>query len=348
MHRREKTHLALLIPAFKPEPKILELTDAIDRRIYPLIVIVNDGSGAEFQNIFDELRDKEGVIVLRNAVNQGKGAALKRGINYILTDQPQIRRIITADADGQHTAHDIEKVGKVSERHENQLVLGVRSFDKNTPLRSYLGNKVSSFAFRALLGISLSDTQTGLRSLPAVLARSCLTLQSNRYEFETEMLALARSKGSEMIEVPIETVYDNKNESSHFNPVLDSAAIYFTAMRYSLSSIATAAVDFFIFSFAILTLDNVLAANLCARSVTVFVQFFLLKKMVFQVDTQIYKFFIFLIYVVFIGLLVGTLQIELSDATGLGVFSSKVLVETLFFVFNFLFLKEIIFRRSEK
>ena len=44
--------------------------------------MINDGSGQEYDSIFGEVKDK--VQLLKHAVNQGKGRALKTGFHHIL------------------------------------------------------------------------------------------------------------------------------------------------------------------------------------------------------------------------------------------------------------------------
>src|SRR5437868_7587760 len=179
------------------------------------------------------------VNVLRNAVNLGKGAALKYGINYILTEGSKAIGIVTADADGQHAVLDIKRVGEMLRANPRAFVLGSREFGEKVPLRSKLGNSVSRVLYRLLLGLKLKDTQTGLRGMPLLLARNALSIHSNRYEFETEQLALSSSLGIEIVEIPIQTIYEDDNSSSHFDPFLDSLRIYFVVLRYTLSSILT-------------------------------------------------------------------------------------------------------------
>src|SRR5207253_5313192 len=110
------------------------------------------------------------------------------------------------------------------------------------------------------------------------LARNALSIHSNRYEFETEQLALSSSLGIEIVEIPIQTIYEDDNSSSHSDPFLDSLRIYFVVLRYTLSSILTWAVDVIAFLFLINATSSILAANLGSRAVTVGLQFYLLKE----------------------------------------------------------------------
>lgn len=78
-----------------------------------------------------------------------------------------------------------------------------------------------------LSGVKINDTQTGLRGIPASLLPDLIKLKTTGYDFELDMLIFAKEKHYDVKEIPITTVYENSNSSSHFNPVLDSLRIYF-------------------------------------------------------------------------------------------------------------------------
>lgn len=339
---------AVVIPAYRPTSRLIDIAYALAADQSVLVVIVDDGSEPFFDDIFARPRTETNILVLLHATNLGKGAALKTGFNHVLVNYPHVGHITTADADGQHDPDDVRKVIVEAGRYPDDLILGVRKFGKGTPLRSYVGNKLSSLVYRAVLGLAISDTQTGMRSLPKELARRCLRIANNRYEFETEMLALANSSKVRIREVPIRTIYEAKNASSHFNPVLDSFRIYFSVLRYAFASILTAATDFFVFIVVLGLGGNVITSNLCARFVALYVQFFLIKKVVFRVRAGIWQFILFVVYVSLTGVIVSVLQLELSAATTLAPVYSKAIVETIFFVFNFLFLRDVLFRRGKQ
>src|SRR5262249_17147108 len=183
------------------------------------IVVVNDGSDVRSKKIFEAVDTISGVEVLLNAINLGKGAALRHGINFVLTHFPNVQGIVTADADGQHAVSDIGAVVEELRVNPKCFVLGARKFGRETPFRSKIGNDISRIVYRVLLGLRLRDTQTGLRGLPLPLATAALKIRSNRYEFETEQLTLAAAMGIPIREVSIATIYEDQNSSSHFNPI---------------------------------------------------------------------------------------------------------------------------------
>lgn len=336
---------AILIPSFQPDDRLAALIDLLHARTKRQIVVVDDGSGEAYRPLFDGLGVHERVAVLRNAINLGKGAALKLGFNHLLNEW-RYAGIVTADGDGQHSVDDILKVCAEIEEHPNAFVLGARGFGSSTPLRSRIGNAVSRVVYRFLLGKAWRDTQTGLRGVPAMLARRSLAIRSNRYEFESEQLAISAQLNLPLREVDIETIYEDGNRRSHFDPFFDSIRIYFVVLRYAISSIVTWLVDIIAFVAIITVTSDVLIANLSSRILPIFVQFALLRRFVFNSGGGAIRFLLFALYVLAMGTVSAILQVQLSAVTGLHAIAAKLIVETGIFIFNFLFLRDLLFRRN--
>ena len=227
------TKPVIVIPVYQPTAGLNSVVADLVSRDYR-IVVVDDGSTTESSAaVFSQLVDNPNVTLLRHAVNLGKGAALRTGINHALTTRPEAAGMVTADADGQHLAADILKVAAELQRTPNELILGVRTFTREVPLRSRFGNLLTRTLVRTLVGRKMSDTQTGLRGIPRVLALDLLRLSASGYEFELDMLVLGKHLSVPVKEVPISTVYLDGNASSHFNPVRDSMKIYFVLFRFA-------------------------------------------------------------------------------------------------------------------
>jgi hypothetical protein len=175
------------------------------------------------------------------------------------------RMYLTADADGQHHPADILKVAERLEASPGTLVLGARQFDGHVPLRSRCGNILTRFALRWIGGARLTDSQTGLRGIPRALIAPLLEIPSSGYEFELDMLLLAKHGSIAIVEQPIRTIYSAGNPTSHFNPLLDSLKIYFVLLRFSLVSLVTAALDNTIFFLAFQAGAGVLRAQIAGR-----------------------------------------------------------------------------------
>lgn len=250
------SNIPIIIPAYEPDMRLVELVNQLVARQLGPIVIVDDGSGEAFQDVFALTRDlldstsKEHArgTVLVHAANQGKGAALKNAFSYVLDSYPDALGVVTADSDGQHTPSCIERVREALIKNPHALVLGTRDFDApDVPPKSRVGNRLTSRVFHALTGIAISDTQTGLRGIPHDFMATCLGLSGNRFEFETQMLSATQGK-LPIVEVPIQTVYDSKeHHQTHYRVVVDSARICKVLIReplaFAASSLASCAID---------------------------------------------------------------------------------------------------------
>ena len=337
--------ILFLFPSYQPTVLFCELLEQFRQVDSSPIVVVDDGSGPAYDELFQRAGRVSDTIVLKNAVNLGKGAALKHGINHVLVNYPDCIGVVTADADGQHAVDDILKVANELRSRSSEVIFGSRDFKRDVPFRSKIGNVVSRYIYRFLIGLNLSDTQTGLRGIPRRLMELSLAIRSNRYEFETEQIIAAKAAGLPFREVPIRTVYIDDNSGSHFNPVLDSFRIYFVLLRYAVSSLATALTDLLVFY--ILTANGMalLSANMSARAVALWIQFMLLKKYVFKSKAGLSIFAAYVAYVFFSGYVSSVMQQQFAAHIVDSTLLAKVVVESIIWIFNFMFLRDIIFRR---
>lgn len=227
---------AILIPAYKPDQRLVQLVEALSNASQAPIVIINDGSPAAHDPIFAGLAAYPTVKLLAHAANQGKGAALRTGFRYIETLPTEITCIITADADGQHSVKDILAVAAAAEQKPEAMIIGSRQFDKDVPPRSMFGNTVTRWVMRLFFGVRLWDTQTGLRGVPRKLLPELIEIPYDHYELEIVMLLVVKRRSVPLVEIPIETIYIEGNRGSHFKPLRDSARVYWVLFRYAFSS----------------------------------------------------------------------------------------------------------------
>jgi len=334
--------IAFLIPSYRPTDILLTLLEDLRRASSEPIVVVNDGSGAGYAAIIERVRQMAGVTVLTNAVNLGKGAALKHGMNHILVHHPDCVGVVTADADGQHAVTDIMRVAKALQGNPDRVMFGARAFDTKVPLRSRFGNAVSRQIYRFLIGINLSDTQTGLRGIPKRLMELCLAIRANRYEFETEQLVVIKTNRMPVQEIPIQTIYIENNRDSHFRPLRDSARIYFVLLRYGIASVVTSVADLAVFATAMVVTSELVWSNVIGRLVALWVQFALLQSFVFRLRGGVGTLAMYLGLVAVSGVISTALQLQIANIVPVPVLA-KMIAEVLVFVFNFLFLRDLVF-----
>lgn len=192
------------------------------------LIIVDDGST---DGSIDSLRDLP-LDILALTPNRGKGHALLAGLRRALED-PECACICLLDADGQHNPEEIPRLYRAFRESGADLVIGARVFSGgHIPLRSRFGNKATILATALLLRHRLPDTQCGFRLLSRKFAARVLAaVEGGRYETEMAIIALAIREGYPIHSVPISTIYEPGNVSSHFRKFQDSYRIYARLFR---------------------------------------------------------------------------------------------------------------------
>jgi putative flippase GtrA len=346
--------VTVLIPAYQPNGVLIELVRDLLARGVRSIEIVDDGSGPEYRWVFDELELLAPVHILRHAVNLGKGAALKTGMNHILADDPGLTGIVTADADGQHHPADVVGVCGRFAGSPDALVLGARSFDgdpaqSKVPLRSRFGNVLTRGAMRLLVGHNLTDTQTGLRAIPRALVLRLLKVPASGYDFELEMLIAAKHQGIRVVEQPIRTTYEPGNPTSHFHPLRDSMRIYFVLLRFSGISLITAALDNLTFFLVFHAFGSIAVAQTAGRIVALLFNYRAVRRAVFFSDERHRVLLPRYLTLVAANALISYAGIRiLTSVSPIGVFPAKILIESMLFIANFTIQRDLIFTRHAR
>jgi glycosyltransferase involved in cell wall biosynthesis/SAM-dependent methyltransferase len=339
--------IAILIPAYKPQDALTSLARELLSDTDLELIVVDDGGGPEYRHIFDELSTLSRTHILRHAINLGKGAALKTGINYALTTFPGLVGVVTADADGQHDVNDIKRVAQRLACYPDRLVLGVREFTRNVPLRNRFGNTLTRRMVRLLMGKKLSDTQTGLRGIPVALMKDLLKIPSNGYEFELDMLITANHRSIPIEEQPIRTIYDHPNNESHFNPLSDSMKIYFVLLRFGFVSLLTTAIDNLAFFLSFRASASIATAQIIARTFALLFNYNAARSAVFlSREKHALIFPRYLLLVSLNGLISYALINFLVSHSSLSVMWSKVSAETLLFLANFAIQRDFVFTKQ--
>ena len=234
----------VLIPAYQPDARLPRLILELHRADPSTkIVVVDDGSGQKFSDIF-EASATAGAHVISYENNRGKGYALREGFTWIRDVAGDLSEcVVTADADGQHTLNDIFRVGRTC-TDTGTSVLGVREFVGHVPARSRIGNTATSALFWLATGWKLKDTQTGLRAFPVALLPALLEVQGDRYEYELRVLLHLAKFRHPVTQIPIETIYEAGNPTSHFRPLQDSARIWAPLLKFAASSGVATVIDY--------------------------------------------------------------------------------------------------------
>ncbi len=343
----EELTIPVVIPAYEPDDKLIKFCKDLHKNGFKNIIVVNDGSSTGYDALFYETAKVEGCTVLRHAVNQGKGRALKTAFNYILNQFSDGGvGCITADSDGQHKPEDVLKCAKLFYENTDRLIMGSRNFDsEDIPWKSKLGNELTKKVCSYLCGIKVSDTQTGLRGIPHEFMKELMNVPGERFEFETNMLIRSRDK-FEIIEIPIQTIYESKKDhKTHFDPILDSIRIYrifgILFLKYIISSLSSSVLDLLLFSAFCGLLHSwnelyyVTVATAAARVISATYNYLINYKFVFNSNKNrgisVMKYFMLAVCIMLSSALLVTFGVRLfSDSSEVFI---KLIVDTaLFFV----------------
>lgn len=280
-------NIFVIIPSLNPDERLINTVNGMLNIGFKRIIIVNDGSDRSHLKYFPKA--DENITVIHRKQNHGKGAALKVAFRHILRNYPNAVGAVTVDGDGQHLPKDALACANALDNTKKRVILGCRDFSgEDVPKRSRMGNRITSGVFKVLCGMSISDTQTGLRAYPASLFGLLLSVKGDRFEYETNMLLKFKQRGVAIKEIPIETVYLDENSSSHFRPVRDSLKIYRFILSYILSSGISFIIDILLFYIASRLLKSALggatalAATVIARAVSSFVNYNVNRTAVFN------------------------------------------------------------------
>ncbi len=246
----------IIIPSYEPDDRLLKILKEIDAALAAPVLLVNDGSGSAYDEIFAEAEKiigRKGGFLLSHEMNRGKGRALKTAFADVLENHPEVEGVVTADSDGQHTVTCIRAVMDALSNGTDEMILGVRSFGgEDVPWKSRFGNELTEKVFAYVSGVHVSDTQTGLRGIPRRYLQELLEVKGDRFEYEMRMLLWAADH-CKITEIPIETVYDSReNHQTHFSPVRDSIRIYKILgarfFKFMFSALSSSVLDLLLFS----------------------------------------------------------------------------------------------------
>jgi len=359
MNFKEKG-IAVLIPAYRPsKERLVALIEALKPYRFADVIIVDDGGGEEFAEVF-QAANGLGCTVVTHAENKGKGRALKTGLSDYQNRFPKGLGVVTADADGQHVAEDIVAVAETLGEYPDKLILGCRTLGKDMPITSRFGNKMTRTISYLVSGVHISDTQTGLRGIPTASLDKIMALKGERYDYEMHMLLELKPMKLGHIEVPIQTIYLEGNKSSHFKRLRDSFLIYQIIFKYIFAALASFLIDYGIYALLNVVLPLFMAhpkqmvyglplvviiANMVARLVSSGVNFSLNRKILLpkhhkgqHVMHQAGKYFLLVLITMLADtLLVSSLSLVISK------YVAKILVGLVIFCVNFFVQKRVVY-----
>lgn len=204
----------IVVPTYNNQLTIGDVIKDI-LKLTPELVVVNDGSTDETDNILSKI---PGIKVITHKQNLGKGAALLNGFRFAA--RSGFDYAITMDGDGQHLTVDLPEILKEIKKHPEALIIGQRNLaGGGKRLKSRVLRAHSNFWVWILTQQYVGDSQCGFRAYPLASILD-LYLKTKKYDLEIEVLVKAIWTGIPVKEVPIAINYV-AGSKSHFRPFQD-------------------------------------------------------------------------------------------------------------------------------
>ncbi len=192
--------VCLLLPAYNESRAIGQIIREASAFIRD-IVVIDDGSTDRTA----EIASASGAVCLSNPTNLGKGAALRKGFAYALVKGYEL--VFTMDSDGQHEPSDIPRFLTHFAETAPDILIGARLKSRETmPLLRRLNNALISSIGSRLCRQTVPDFQSGYRLIHTAVLRR-VSLETERYETEAELLLKAARLGCRIESLPIESRY---------------------------------------------------------------------------------------------------------------------------------------------
>ncbi len=194
---------SILVPFFNEEATLKDaVLDLIYNNLIDEIILINDGSTDRSLLISNELIEKySNIKLINNNLNKGKGYALRLGL-----EQANYDFVGIFDADLEYSAKDLKIMCDFVHKENFDLLLGSRFIGSkhrdNIYLRTFFANKFLSLFFSKVYRTKVTDIATCLKVFRKSLLKE-ITLESNGFEIEIELLAKLLFKVKNYKEVPI-------------------------------------------------------------------------------------------------------------------------------------------------
>tara|TARA_Y100000768_G_C23888397_1_gene638832 strand:- start:162 stop:827 length:666 start_codon:yes stop_codon:yes gene_type:complete len=215
---------SLIIPIYNEENTLYNLISSLELLDDNIeIIIINDGSTDRTASI---LNNQKIIKTLHKPRNEGKGAAIITGLDYITKEN-----VILMDGDLEISVNEIPKLIKIYESKKNHILVGTRWNEKLIDL-NYLGNLFINWIFNILHGTDLKDILCCLKIIDTSIFKK-LNIESKGFNIESEIMSKIVLKGFTITEENVEYKRRSRSEGKKLN-FSDGFIIIWTILKIKI------------------------------------------------------------------------------------------------------------------
>jgi glycosyltransferase involved in cell wall biosynthesis len=228
--------LSVIVPVYNEKKTVQEILERIERTPYEKEIIVVDDSSTdgtrEILHEIDTARRFSSVKFIYHSTNQGKGAALRTGIQEAKGDI-----VLIQDADLEYDPSEYGVLIQPILSGLADVVYGSRFLSGPHRVLFFwhsVGNRLLTLMSNMFTDLNLTDMETGYKAFRREVF-SKITIEENRFGVEPELTAKIASLGCRLYEVPISYSGRDYSEGKKITWKDGVAALYFIA-KYNLRS----------------------------------------------------------------------------------------------------------------
>ncbi|MFA5272308.1 MAG: glycosyltransferase family 2 protein [Candidatus Omnitrophota bacterium] len=228
--------ISIIIPVYNEEKTIVlvlnkVLSVAVPKGITREVIVVNDGSRDQTKEVLNRYIDSQNVKILHQT-NQGKTAALVRGITYATGDI-----FLIQDADLEYDPVQYPVLLEPILKGEVDVVYGSRFLGNIKDMRwiNNWANRISNWTLRALYRVNLTDINTCYKVFKREVIQG-IHIHSRNFAFETEVTAKLIRRGIRIKEVPVKYVARSYREGKKIRWAT-ALEMYWPIIKYRFVSI---------------------------------------------------------------------------------------------------------------
>jgi glycosyltransferase involved in cell wall biosynthesis len=192
--------LSVIIPVYNEKRTIAEIIRRVQREpTEKEIIIVDDASTDGTTDVLKGITG-DGVKVVCHSHNQGKGAAIRTGIQHVSGDV-----VVIQDADLEYDPAEYSRLIHPIQQNVADVVYGSRFTGPEHRVlffHHYVANRLLTLLSNLFTNLNLTDMETCYKAFRAEVIKK-IDLKCNRFGFEPEVTAKVAKMHCRVYEVPI-------------------------------------------------------------------------------------------------------------------------------------------------